>query len=346
MHLTHELTDNLYLTNSLEVALISNVKGHFDISEHILKQLNPQDPRVLYALAWHKMRHGQFKKAMEQFTYGRYIRVFGLPPIVGKIWKDEPLEEKIVLFRCEAGYGDQFCNFRFAKCFEKMGARVIISCAPKLKKMFSRHGFFCVDNEVAESVYYDYWIPSMSSPFLLGLDHDELNGSAFIFAEAPKKLISKENSLKVGVRWSGSEKFDTDDENCRRFPKELMINLSDIPNTTFYSLQKDENLVDNLPFKDMGHQIKTWEDTANIIASCDLIISSCTSTAHLAAAMGKPTWIIVPIMPYYTWAMPGNKTPWYDSVKLYRQEKFKDWNIPFQKVREDLNDLAKKSHLL
>ena len=122
--------------------------------------------------------------------------------------------------------------------------------------------------------------------------------------------------MKVGIRWSGSSDFE--DEQHRRFPPELMIGLHDIPNTTFYSLQRDENLVDGLPFGDMREQMKSWEDTANIIADCDVIISSCTSIAHLSAAMGKPTWILTPIMPYYTWAVPGETSKWYDSVRLYR----------------------------
>ena len=121
-----------------------------------------------------------------------------------------------------------------------------------------------------------------------------------------------------------------------------MIGLNDIPNTTFYSLQRDENTIDGLPFADMQEKMKSWDETANIIADLDLVISSCTSIAHLSAAMGKPTWIVIPIMPYYTWSVPGEKSAWYDSVRLFRQEKFGEWDEPFQKIREELTKLTGK----
>jgi hypothetical protein len=182
----------------------------------------------------------------------------------------------------------------------------------------------------------------MSAPFLLDMEYDDLDGSPFIFPTNPRRLFSKPGAFKVGIRWSGSPDFE--DEQHRRFPPELMIGLSDIPNTSFYSLQRDENCVDGLPFGDMREQMKTWDDTANIIAGCDLIITSCTSVAHLAGAMGVPTWIATPIMPYYTWAVPGEKSKWYDSVRLFRQTKYGDWGDTFQNIREELTKLVENNN--
>ena len=69
------------------------------------------------------------------------------------------------------------------------------------------------------------------------------------------------------------------------------------------------------------------------IASCDLVITSCTSIAHLSGAMGIPTWIIPPVLPYYLWAYPINKTVWYNSVKLFRQKMYGSWNEPFNEIK-------------
>lgn len=322
----------------LDEALSYAIDGKPEISEEILRNQPQDDPRVLFNLGWHEMRHGNMKKAFEHFNYGRFIDVFGLPALPGKIWKDESLVGKTLLFRCEGGYGDQILNFRFAKKFEEMGARVLVSCAPQIKELFSRHGFVCIDNEIVSGAHYDYWVPAMSAAYVLGMELEDLDGSQYIEAKESRKLFSKPGTLKVGIRWSGSPDFE--DEQHRRFPPELMVGLHDIPNTTFYSLQRDENLIDGLPFGDMREQMKTWEETANIIAGCDLIISSCTSVAHLAAAMGKPTWIVTPIMPYYTWVVPGDTSKWYDSVKLFRQEKYGEWEAPFIKIREELTKLA------
>lgn len=324
----------------LDIALNFSINGFPDLGEEILRKQPQDDLRVLFNLGWHEMRHGNFKKGYEYFNYGRYISVFGLPPISGTIWKDEPLENKTLLFRCEGGFGDQIANFRFAKQFEKMGARVLISCSHELMELFSRHGFICISNDVCQYVHYDYWIPAMSAPFILGMEFEDLDGSPYITAKNPSKLFSKPNTLKVGIRWSGNPKFE--DEQHRRFPPELMIDLHDVPNTTFYSLQRDENCVDGLPFADMREQLKSWDDTANIIAGLDLVITSCTSIAHLSAAIGIPTWIVTPIMPYYTWAVPGEKSSWYDSVKLFRQEKYGEWGVPFENIRKELTQISKE----
>ena len=322
----------------LDLALNASISGNPDTSEEILRGQPQDDLRVLFNLGWHEMRHGNMKKAFEHFNYGRYINVFGLPALPGKIWKDEPLEGKTLLFRCEGGYGDQILNFRFAKRFEDMGARVLVSCAPELKEIFSRHGYICVDNEIVIGAHYDYWVPAMSAVFLLNMEYDDLDGSPFMTATEKRKLFAKPNSLKVGIRWSGSPDFE--DEQHRRFSPELMINLHEVPNTTLFSLQRDENCVDGLPFGDLREQMKTWEDTSSIIAGCDLIITSCTSVAHLAGALGVKTWVVVPVLPYYTWAIPGTTSKWYDSVRIFRQKRYGEWEDVFNEIREELTKLS------
>jgi hypothetical protein len=323
----------------LDVSLNHCIKGNPELSEEILRNQPQDDTRVLFNLGWHEMRHGNLKKGFEHLNYGRFIDVFGLPAVPGEIWKNQELEGKTLLFRCEGGHGDQILNFRFAKRFQEMGARVLISCIPQLKELFSRHGFICVDNEMVFGAHYDYWVPAMSAPYVLDMEFDDLDGSQYIFPTNPKKLYSKEGTLKVGIRWSGNPQFE--DEQHRRFPPELMINLHDVPNTTFYSLQRDENCIDGLPFADMRENMKSWDDTANIISGLDLVISSCTSIAHLAASMGVPTWIATPIMPYYTWSVPGEKSDWYDSVRLFKQTKYGEWTDVFDRIREQLTITAK-----
>ena len=322
----------------LDMALEASISGNPQLSENILRGQSQDDLRVLFNLGWHEMRKGNMKKAFEHFNYGRFINVFGLPPLPGKIWKDEPLDGKTLLFRCEGGYGDQILNFRFAKKFKDMGANVLVTCSSELKELFSRHGYITLDNEVAMGAHYDYWVPAMSAAYILDMEYGDLDGSPFITAKEPRNLFSKKGNLKVGIRWSGSPEFE--DEQHRRFPSEFMIDLHTIPNTTFYSLQRDENCVDGLPFGDLREQMKSWEDTTNIIADCDLIISSCTSVAHLSAAMGIPTWIVTPIMPYYTWVFPGDTSKWYNSVKLFRQSKYGEWEDVFQNIRQELTNLS------
>lgn len=320
----------------LDLALDAALNGNFDESNDILESLPKDDYRVIFNLGWHKIRNGDLYGGFDRLNAGRFINCFGLPPIKGKIWKNENLNGKVLLFRCEGGYGDQILNIRFAREFEKMGARVIVGCDPDLSGLFTRNGFLCIDNSSCEKVYYDYWVPAMSAPYILKLTYESLNGTPYLESES-KKMYSKKDTLKVGLRWSGSPEFEH--EQHRRFNSELMIDLHSIDGITAYSLQRDENLIHGLPFSDMKDEMVTWEDTAKIIKGLDLVITSCTSIAHLSGALGVETWVIVPILPYYTWALPKDTTLWYNSVKIFRQEVYGNWDAPFEKVK---NELIKK----
>jgi hypothetical protein len=318
----------------LDLALQASINGHPDISEDILRsQPEQDDARVVFNLGWHEMRHGNLKKGLQMMDAGRFINCFGLPRLEGEIWRDQDLTNKTLLFRCENGFGDQIMNFRFAKDFQDKGARVVISCHPQLMALFSRHGFVCIDNGATPYIHYDYWVPSMSAAHILGYDTDTFPSQPYMTAE-PKKLYSKPNTLKVGIRWAGNPEFEH--EQHRRFDPQPLIDLHEVNGVTLYSLQRDDNLIDGLPFADLRDQMKTFNDTASIIQGLDLVITSCTSIAHLSAALGKETWVIVPILPYYAWAAPGETSVWYESVKLFRQTQYGNWDAPLSAVRESL----------
>jgi hypothetical protein len=318
----------------LNTALAAAINGHLDISEDILRsQPEQDDARVMFNLGWHEMRHGNLNKGLQMMDAGRFVNVFGLPRIDGEIWRNQDLANKTLLFRCENGFGDQIMNFRFAKDFADKGARVVVSCDKLLKPLFSRHGFICIDSEAVAQVHYDYWIPAMSAAHILGYDTANFPSKPYMNAE-PRKLYGKDGTLKVGIRWAGNPEFEH--QQHRKFDPQALFDLHDIKGVTLYSLQRDQDLVDGLPFADLRDQMKSWEDTASIISGLDLVITSCTSIAHLAAALGKETWIIVPVLPYYAWAVAGEKSVWYETVKLFRQEKYGEWDAPLIKVRQAL----------
>ena len=91
-----------------------------------------------------------------------------------------------------------------------------------------------------------------------------------------------------------------------------------------------------MPFENLEPKLKNWEDTAAYLKAMDIVITSCTSVAHMSAALGVETWVITPVLPYYLWAVPGNKSAWYNSVTLFRQEKYGDWSAPLDAVKQAL----------
>jgi len=319
----------------LDEALQHSIEGRPEESERILRTLPQDDPRVIFNLGWHEMRHGRLKEGLRMMDAGRFINCFGNPRIPGEIWRDQDLNGKTLLFRCEGGFGDQIMNFRFAYQFQKMGARVVVSCSRELMGLFSRNGLVCMNQSAIPHLHYDYWVPSMSASHMLD---SKCVGVPYLQFPARIPFDQSLSSIRVGIRWSGNPQFEH--EQHRRFDPQLMIALANMSRGTFYSLQRDDGVIDNLPFTDLRDKLTTWEDTAAIVSSLDLVITSCTSIAHLAGALGVRTWVVVPRLPYYCWSVPGEKSQWYDSVRIFRQPASGDWTETFQQVRTELEDLC------
>lgn len=320
------------LDEALDCAIHGDPRG-----KEILLSLNQADPRVRFNLGWYYIREGELYKGHVNIEYGRMLSCFGgakkgIPPR----YNGESLKNKTLLFNGEGGFGDEIINIRFAKNFHDLGAKVIVGCSKELFPMFERLEYIhaLIDRDVCNRCHHDYWTPAMSAITDLKLEYKDLSNQPYL-DKFDKRWVPKNSSkFKVGIKWAGNPKFEH--QQHRRFPVEKMLNLTKIKGATFYSLQRDEDLVDNLPCIDMRYEMKSWKDTAEIVASMDLIISSCTSIAHLAAAMGKETWVITPILPYYIWALPIDTSPWYKNVKLYRQTMYGNWDDPFTRIENDL----------
>lgn len=326
---------------ALELALHHALQGRPNESEALLRTCPQDDQRVRFNLGWHDLRHDKFAQGFEGLDIGRWLNVWGDDPIGGAIYRDEDIEGKTVLLRLEGGLGDQIIGFRFAHTLKDMGAMVVISCDKILGQFFKNQGFTCVQSEAARYMIYDYWVPGMSVVNLLGFEHETIPNVPYIIPSTCKSLPPSKGNLKVGLCWAGNPEFEH--EQYRQFPKELMLDLVPIEGATFYSFQRDNELVENLPFIDLVNDMETIEDTASQLAELDILITSDTMVTHLAASMGVEVWNIIPIMPYYLYAMVGNTTPWYDNMKLYRQTVFGEWDDVFQKIKVDLHKKVKEN---
>jgi ADP-heptose:LPS heptosyltransferase len=249
----------------------------------------------------------------------------------------------------ECGFVDQIIYARFAKEIWKRGGTCIMCCDKSLHPLFLRIPGVkeCITLDEVSRTYHDFWIPGFSASWLFGHEFDNLPNDPYIFAKNESvdlwKTMLNTKKIKVGIRWSGSPLFEH--QQFRIFPAQKLIDLhKDFSHIQFYSLQRDTD-VKELPeeINDLQHLIISWEDTAACIANLDLVITSCTSIAHLASAMGKPTWVIVPILPYHVWAYGEDHSPWYqNTTKVFRQTKFGDWTDTFQKVSDELKELFPK----
>jgi hypothetical protein len=318
----------MFTKNPLDVALEYAIAGEREKSKQILLNQPQEDPRVVFNLGWHDLAEGRMHEGFGKLNAGRWIDAFGSRPLKtdAPIWRGP---NPIILLRLEGGLGDQIVNVRFAKNLSQYGD-VIVLCDATLVELFSKvEGVSHAQCECEGIPYHDYWVPGMSAPFVLNMEYEDLSGEAYLNV-SPRKL---DGDFKVGLRWSGNPKFEH--EQHRKFDPELMIKLSKMKGATFYSLQRDSDLQD-IDFKDLSSEMKTWEDTASIIKGLDLVITSDTSVAHCAGALGVETWMVIPVLPYYLWALPGDTTPWYNSIRLFRQETYGSWKEPFKNISTEL----------
>jgi len=318
----------------LDLAFKAALKGDHEKSEEILLTCDKSDPRVVFNLGWHKMRKSNITKGLSMLDAGRFIQCYGSPLIAGELWRQHDLNGKTLMLRCEGGFGDEILQVRWVKELEAMGANVVVSCNKNIKKFFAQNGMTCVDSDKEHFVYFDYWLPGMSVPHVLGREADTIPSKPYLKSKA-RDLPSEAGKLKVGVKWAGNPEFDH--QQFREFNPEYLIGLHKNPNISLYSLQREDKIIEDLPFTDMRDEMVTWSDTAEIISGLDLVISSCTSIIHLAGALGVEAWVVAPIMPYYTWAEPTASTPWYDSVRVFRQKKFGEWDEPFSEIEKELH---------
>jgi 2-polyprenyl-3-methyl-5-hydroxy-6-metoxy-1,4-benzoquinol methylase len=322
----------------LDRALAHGLRGKFAAAERLLLDLRG-DARAEFNLGWYLCRDRRWRDAAIHLDTGRMLNCYGSPPLRSgrPIWNEQPLDGRTVHLRCEGGYGDEIIGARWARNFAALGARVHVSCSPGLTSLLARApGVSAVTAfQGADYVHCDYWAPAMSCPRWF-----EPTGETYL-ATDPRRWARWSEMidgprLRVGLRWAGNPKFEG--QQYRKFPSQLMLDLVALrPDAQFYSLQVGNDLVE-LPsgVVDLAGRLTNWDETAAALAHLDLVITSCTGVAHCAAALGRPTWIVVPVMPYYLWAAPGERSVWYDSVRLFRQQEFGDWRAPFERVADEL----------
>jgi hypothetical protein len=310
-----------------------------------MEKTNPSDFRAKFNRGWFLINQGKLQEGFQCLEYGRALQVYGSGKLNTQkpIWDQSDLTGKVVILNMEAGYGDQFIFCRFATEINKRGGKCIICCDSSLHSIFKRIPGVqsCITFDELPSTYHDFWIPSFSASWLFGHTFSNLPNDPYIFANNDSvelwKNILDSDKIKIGIRWSGNPKFEH--QQFRVFPPEKIINLhKNNQHLQFYSLQRDDDIRE-LPKEiiDLQNLLISWEDTAACIQNLDLVITSCTSIAHIASAMGKPTWVIVPILPYHVWACGDKHSPWYkNTTRIFRQKTFGKWDEPFEEVLEEL----------
>ena len=274
-------------------------------------------------------------------------RTIGIRGFEKPLWLGvEAVKDQTILLYAEQGLGDtiQFC--RYVPLVAKLGAKVILEVQrPLLKLLKNLDGvsdIFTKDDNLPE---FNYQCPLMSLPSVFKTELDSIPVLSRYISHEPDKLenwqikLGKKNRQRVGIVWSGGVTHISDQYRSLTL-SQLLPYLP--PCFEYFSLQKEVRDIDkdllaqHSEIKYFGDELEDFSDTAALCEFMDVIISVDTSVAHLAGALGRPTWILIPFSPDWRWLLDRDDSPWYPSVKLYRQEKINNWESVLERVRADL----------
>ncbi|PPD52176.1 MAG: hypothetical protein CTY10_09690 [Methylotenera sp.] len=266
------------------------------------------------------------------------------------LWLGEDISDKHILLHAEQGYGDTLQMFRYVEFVASRAARVTLEVNGPIQRLLKNNTSVEVINKENALPDFDVQCPLMSLPLAFKTTIETIPAikksfkadkeTEVIWAQkVQQKTGVSPQKRNIGFVATGNMKHSNDLARSLSFEQVVKF----LPqNANLFCLQK-EFRPDNAKFLDrnkhihyFGKQLGDFADTAALIACMDLVITVDTSVAHLAASMGKPTWIMLPFAPDFRWLLDRNDSPWYPSVKLYRQTKLGDWDEVLQRIEADL----------
>lgn len=266
-------------------------------------------------------------------------------------WRGEDLTGKTILIYAEQGLGDAIQYVRYIPRVVLKGGKVILAVHPPLKPLFNTiPGVTVVTLDQVPLPHFDFHCPLLSLPWVFGTRLGSVPAEIPYLSADPAKTASWRermagDGLRVGIVWAGNPTQRGDRWRSPRLG--AVMPLFDVPGVDFFALQMGPGRQDlatcPLPahVRDLGEEIGDFADTAAIMAGLDLMITSCTAPLHLACAMGVPTWAIIPYAPHFLWQLERSDSPWYPTLRLYRQTALgTDWTAPVRRVAADLAEMA------
>jgi tetratricopeptide (TPR) repeat protein len=312
--------------------------------------VNPDYVNAHWNEALLRLRLGDYPGGLKKYEW-RWKRGEGAKKkrnFTQALWLGEtPLAGRTILVHAEQGFGDTIQFARYAAILAKQGAQVILEVQPPLKALLANiGGGVRVIGSGEEIPSFDLHCPLLSLPLALRTELGTIpSDTPYLVAPADRverwnDRLPPRRGLRVGMAWSGSATH-ADDRN-RSIALGQLISLFDAPGIQFISLQKelrddDAQLLAGDPrMADLREHLGDYSDTAALVAQLDLVISVDTSVAHLAGALGKPVWILLPFCPDWRWLLDRDDSPWYPSARLFRQPRIGDWESVIGQVGREL----------
>lgn len=304
------------------------------------------------ALAW--LQQGKYAEGWSEYEW-RWKRKRAVPRSFSKPpWDGSPLPDKTILLYAEQGMGDALMFIRYAARVKERCGTVVVECPEEMIPLLSTCAG--IDRLVAEGKElpeFDVQAPLMSMPKLFGTTLETVPAQVPYLPADPaqvahwKKELGADSSFKIGIAWQGNPKHRWD--RHRSMPLALFEPLARLPGVKLYSLQKKAGtdqiaaLRDRFPVIDLGSKLDdtggAFRETAAAIQALDLVITCDTALAHLAGALGVRVWVLLSFLVDWRWMYRREDTPWYPSMRLFRQEQLGAWDGVFERVAAEVRTL-------
>ncbi len=324
-------------------------------SYHQARAIDPCHAAAEWNLALLQMLTGNFKSGWA----GREARwripalSFAYPKFSQPMWLGkEPIDGKTILINVDEGLGDTIQFARYVPMVAERGARVILAVQDALSPLFSDLPGVsqCLPLSTSERPAFDMYCPVSSLPLAFGTKLETIpSQTPYLPAPTESRVqawedrLGPHDRLRVGLVWSGNPKHGND--HNRSIPLRLLARILDV-DATFISLQKDPRpddraaLLEHTEMVDLTAHLTDFAETAALVSCLDLVITVDTSLAHLSGALGRPTWILLPYMPDYRWLLDRDDSPWYPTVRLFRQSETREYESVLDSVRTELLTLV------
>lgn len=324
-------------------------------SEAILRALNTRPglneqlaTRVKFNLGTYDLYKDKFQEGLKGFLIeGKKLNIWNNVKLPLEFWKGGVQPGRTIVIVAEGGIGDEFINVRFCDKLVDYGMIPLWYTTRKdLSGIFNRHGYTTI-NSLENVPKGSLWTYSMSLPIFLDLKPEDLWNGPYLFPSVDYKnkwdWMNESSETKVGIRWSGNPHYEHDLH--RSVPLKDMYTTIQSTGKGFhiYSLQKGdgaEEVEECGGVVDLSRHLESFEDTLAVIDNLDIVVSSCTSVLHAAAAMGKRTYGLIPCTAYYTWCSSNEyKSYWYgDNLTLLRQHELRSWEGPLKELTRCLKE--------
>jgi Tfp pilus assembly protein PilF len=318
--------------------------------------LEPGHARAEFNLSYLLLRQARFEEGWRmleaRWQFDRFPLSFDCP-----FWEGEALDGKSIVIGLEAGHGDMIHFCRYAVLLKERGAVVSVVCHPALRRLFATlpgvDHVHALGDELPGG--WDYWTRPMRLPGLFGTEMSSIPAAVPYLHAQPElaehwRGMLPQDGLRVGLAWRGNANFENDAD--RSLPS--LMSLAPLGAVAgsgaalhFVSLQKGPAEGEALQppvgmaLHPVGPLLADFADTAAVIATLDLVISVDTAVAHLAGAMGKPCWLLLPDYRCdWRWMKDRDDTPWYPTMRLLRQPRDGGWMPVIEQVAAALRGLA------